>query len=121
MSLQSDILSALSAVASGNVYAQFIPEKNSAGNDINPPFVVFRVTNKSPLGTLGTDEGTTNYSVVFECYAETLAGALTLAGQVQSAIEASGLDYYSETAPGEDFEPDVAIYMEPVYYGFWHT
>ena len=121
MSLQSDILSALSAVASGKVFAQFVPEKSANGAEINPPFVVFRVLNKDPLAVLTGDEGLKNFSVVFECYSETLDGALTLAGQVQSAIEASSLNYYSESAPGEDYTLEVAVYMEPVYYGFWHS
>ena len=115
MSLQSDIVTALASVASGNVYPQFVPA------DIDPPFVVYRILSKDPLTTLSAGTVETNSVVEFDCYADTYSAALTLAGNVRTAITGSGLTYYESTAPGENYEPDVDIYMEPVFYGFWHT
>jgi len=115
MSLQSDLTTALAAVASGKVYVQFIEE------DVALPFVVYRVASKEPLTTLDGTTQLRNSSVVFECYADSYAGALTLADSVRSAVTGSGLTYYEESAPGEDYEPVVDTFMEPVYYGFWHT
>lgn len=115
MSLQSDLTTALAAVASGKVYTQFIEE------DIALPFVVYRIASKTPLGLLDGSVDQTNSVVVFECYAATYAGALSLASDVRTAIAASGLTYYEESAPGEDYEPVVDTFMEPVYYGFWHA
>lgn len=115
MSLQSDFITALAAVASGDVYPQAVPE------DAELPFVVYRILNKNPLTTIDSANHNTQWLVSFECYADTYAGALTLAGTVKTAIEASSLVYYEESAPGEDYEPLLDCYMEPVFYGFWHT
>ncbi len=115
MSLQSDIVTALAAVASGQVYPQFAPA------DVDPPFVVYRITNKDPLQTLSGGTVEVNSIVEFDCYAETYSGALTLAESVKTAITATSLVFYESTSPGETYEPDADIFMEPVYYGFWHT
>lgn len=116
MSLQSEIVTALSSVASGRVYPQIAPA------DAALPFVVYRVQNKSSLDLLNGHSGHTQYSIVFESYAETYQGALTLAASVTSAIEAvSTLVSYRESAPGEQYEPSVDVFMEPVYFGFWHS
>jgi len=115
MSLQTDIITALSAVASGQVYPQFVPA------DIEPPFVVYRIASKDPLQTIDGTIHMHNSSVVFECYADTYAQALTLAASVRSAITSASFTEYEDSAPGESYEPQVDLFMEPVYYGFWHT
>jgi len=115
MSLQSDIVTALTSVASGKVFPQFVPA------DVDPPFVVYRINSKDPLTTLDGVVHLHNSSVVFECYAATYSGALTLASSVRSAIVGSSLQQYEDSAPGEDYEPQMDIFVEPVYYGFWHT
>lgn len=116
MSIQSDIVTALASVAGGRVYPQIAPA------DAALPFVVYRVLTKNPLGLLTGHGGATQYSVVFECYAETYAAALTLAGQVTTAVEAAAtLTEYREQSPGEEYEPAVNVFMEPVYFGFWHN
>ena len=115
MSLQSDIVTALAAVASGKVYPQFVPA------DVDPPFVVYRVISKDPLSTLSGGVVETNSVVEFDCFADSYSAALTLAGSVRTAITSSGMTYYESTAPGENYEPEVDVFMEPVFYGFWHT
>lgn len=116
MSIQSDIVTALASVASGRVYPQVAPAEAAL------PFVVYRVLSKNPLGLLTGHGGVTQFSVVFECYAATYAAALTLAGQVATAIEAAAtLTEYREQSPGEEYEPVIDVFMEPVYFGFWHN
>jgi len=115
MSLQSDIVIALAGVASGKVFPQFV------NADIDPPFVVYRISSKNPLQTIDGTVHQRNSTAIFECYAESYADALTLAASVRSAIEGSSLIQYEDTAPGEDYVPEVDIFMEPVFYGFWYT
>jgi hypothetical protein len=115
MSLQSDIATALASVASGHVYPQYVEE------DIDLPFVVYRITSKDPLQTLDGTIQSRNSVAVFECYADTYAAALTLADDVRTAISGSALTQYEDTAPGEDYEPVIDVFMEPVFFGFWHN
>lgn len=115
MSLQTDLVAALSSVAGGEVYPQFVPV------DVSLPFVVYRVASKDPLQTLSGGTVETNSIVEFDCYADSYSGAVTLAESVRTAIEASALTYYETTAPGDTYEQVVDAFMEPVFYGFWHT
>jgi len=115
MSLQTDIVTALAGVASGKVYPQFVPA------DVDPPFVVYRIVAKDPLQTLDGTVHQRNSTAVFEAYADSYAAALALAADVRTAIEGSALTQYEDTAPGEDYVPAVDEFMEPVFYGFWHT
>ena len=115
MSLQTDLVTALAAVASGAVYPQFVPA------DVDPPFVVYRIVSKEPLNTLSGGKVTTNSIVEFDCFASSYAAALSLAADVRSAINASALTFYESTSPGEEYEQPIDVFMEPVYYGFWHT
>ena len=121
MSIQSDIVTALAGVASGKVFPQFV------NADIDPPFVVYRIASKDPLQTIDGTVHLRNSTAAFECYAENYNDALTLAGQVRSAIEGSvplnsgSVVQYEDTAPGEEYQPAVDMFMEPVYYGFWHS
>ena len=115
MSLQSDLITALSAVASGKVYPQAVPA------DVELPFVVYRVINKDPLTTLNDSVDDINSIVTFESYADDYAEALSISADVVTAIEASGLTYYKTQSPGEDYEVVTDAYMEPVFFGFWHT
>lgn len=115
MSLQSDLITALSGVASGRVYPQIAPE-----NAVYP-LVNYRVLNKSPIVTIDGVVHATDYQVVFECWGATYAAALTLAAAVRAAIVSSGLNYSPIDEPGEDYEAQADSYMEPVYYEFMHT
>lgn len=115
MSFQSDLMTALSAVAGGRIYPQAAPE-NAAY-----PLVNYRILNKSPIATIDGVVHATDYQVVFECWAKTYASALSTAESVRAAVIASGLNYSPTEEPGEDYEPQVDSYMEPVYYIFLHA
>lgn len=114
MSLQSDLKTLLSPIASGKFYAQAAPA------DADEPFIVYRILNKDPLQTLSGSTGHVRYSVAFECYALSYNDALTMAEAVKAAIEGSSLVSFEESAPGEEYIVDVDGFMEPVFYGFWH-
>jgi hypothetical protein len=116
MPLQSDIVTALSSVAGGRVYPQVAPQNAPL------PLVVYRIANKSPLGTLNGTTGDIQSAVVFECWAESYSEALSTADAVVSAIDgAATLTSYRDSSAGEDYEPAIDAFVEPVYYGFWHT
>lgn len=115
MSLQADIITALSGVAGDRIYPQAAPQ------DTTWPFVVYRVLSKSPENNFCGYSGQTAFIVAFDCWADTYAQALTLAGQVVTAIEASDLVSYRESSPGEEFEMTNETFVEPVYFGFWYA
>lgn len=116
MSLQSDIITALAGVAGGQVYPQYAPD------DVEPPFVIYRILGKTPLTTLDDTETLIQFVVAFEGYAESYQEALTLSAAVVSAIEVSGIDhYYKDSSPGDDYIPLIDGFMEPVFFGFWHN
>lgn len=115
MSLQSDIYSALSSVAGGRVYPQIVKEESAL------PLVIWRILSQTPLEALGGYQGMTRYAVVFEAWAATYDGAVSVAAQIETAIEASAMTSYRESASGADFEPALDEFMEPVYFGFWHA
>ena len=115
MSIQSDITTALAAVASGAVYPDAAPQ------DAEYPFVVYRRTGFEPIMTLAGPATNGRSTFVFEAYATTLAGALTLAASVVAAIAAAFPGAYREPADGEQYEPVVDAFMEPAVYSFWHT
>lgn len=115
MSIQSDITTALAAVASGQVYPDAAPE------DAAMPFVVYRRIGYDPVMTLQGAADAARSTFVFESYATTLNGALTVAAAVVAAIVAAFPGAYREPGDGEDYQPVVDAFMEPVTYSFWHT
>ena len=115
MSIQSDIIAALAGVAGGRVYPQAAPA------DAPRPFVIYRRVNQDPLGTLDGFEGSINSVFSFDCYADNYAAALATADSVRAAIDGGGFTSYRDAGSGEDYEPVIDAYMEPVIYGFWHT
>ena len=115
MSLQSDIVTALAAVASGRVYPQIAPEGATY------PLVNYRVINKTPLLSASNVTLATQYQVVFECWGATYASALSTAAAVRSAIAATALNFYAIDEPGEEYEAAADSFMEPVYFGFLHA
>lgn len=117
MSIHTDIVSALSGIASGNLYPQFVPEK------IDFPFVVYRRLSKEPFGTIHDGVVHATRSVfVFECYSRDMDEAISIAALVRTALTSSSptLECYEVTTSGEDFEPAVDAFMEPVQFEFWH-
>lgn len=112
MSIHTDIVTALAAVASGRVYPQIAPEGAAY------PLVNYRVLNKSPVATIHGAPLATEYQVVFECWGTTYSSALSTAESVRTAIEASGLDYGYVDEPGEEYDASADSFMEPVYFSF---
>ena len=115
MTIQSDITTALASVASGRVYPDAAPQ------DAAMPFVVYRRTAFEPIMTLQGAATNARSTFVFEAYATTLAGALTLAASVVAALVAAFPGAWREAADGETYEPVIDAFMEPAVYSFWHT
>jgi len=116
MTIHSDIVAALASVASGRVYPDAAPQ------DAVLPFVVYRRVSKEPLNTLYEATGYVRSSFVFDCWATTKAAAITTAAAVVTAIEAAAAlnMAFEEPVTGEDYEPAVDQFVEPVQFGFWH-
>ena len=110
MTIQADIVTALAGVASGRVYPQIAPENATY------PLVNYRILNKAPITTIHGTTLATDYTVVFECWATTYSGALTLAESVRTAINASTLNKVETDEPGEEYDVQADSFMEPVYY-----
>jgi hypothetical protein len=102
VSIQSDIYDALAAanIADGDIYPQAVPE---------------------PLMTFAGYAGATKSIFVFECYADSPEEAVTLAGEVRVALEASALSPFREPGDPDDHVPSLDVYMEPVLFSFWHS
>jgi len=117
MSIQSDIKTALAAVASGRVYPEAAPDNAAL------PFVVYRKVAADPLMTLQGYAGQTRFTIVFDCWARTYAEAITLADQVRTAVEAAAAlkPQYREPADPDVYEPSVDQFVEPVVYSIWHS
>lgn len=120
MSIQSDIVTVLTAVspslsAGTRVYPQFAPQ------DASLPFVVYRRLSQEPIGTIHNAIPAATKSVfLFECFAQTYQGALTLASEVRASIQGSALEAYPSVSAGEEYAPVVDEFMEPVQFEFWH-
>lgn len=112
MSLQSDLITALAAVAGGHVYPQAAPQ------DADFPFVIYKEIASEPLMTFAGYAGSTKTTVVLDCFATTKAAALALSGAVQTALDASG---FREPQPASDYEAQADVFMESVAYSFWHA
>lgn len=117
MTIESDIVTALSSVASGRVYP------NAAPQDAAVPFVVYRLVDADPVNTLRGYAGATKSTFAFESWAATKSSAVTIRAAVQTAIDAvyATLAGFREP-PGESgYDPETDQYMEPCVYSFWHS
>ena len=112
MSLETDVVAALSGVASGRVYPIVAPEKAPK------PFVVYKARSL-PISDLSGAILAHTLDVTFECWGETNASALTTAGAVQAAIVASALHAIPTEAPEDGYDPEVDEYVRPVSFQFW--
>lgn len=115
MSLQSDLMTALAAVAGGRVSPDISAEKTLY------PLVNYRVLNREPIATIDGVVHATQWQIIFECWAKNYDDALATATAVRAAITASALNYYPISEPGEDYDAQVDSYMVPVYLGFLHV
>ncbi len=122
MTIHADIVTALAAVASGNVFPDAAPE------NVEPPLVIYRRIAYEPLMTLQGYAGIAMSTFLFECWAKPTttttgkAGALALAGQVQAAIDAGTFtSKWREPVSGDQYDIETSELMEPVQYSFWHS
>ena len=118
MSIESDIATALVSVAGGQVYPESAPQ------DALMPYVVYRSVSHKPLWTLQGYGGMTKHEFVFESWAITKNGALTLRDDVIAAITAAIVTLstqYQVPYEGDTYEPITDTYMQPVQYSFWHS
>lgn len=122
MTIHADIVTALAAVASGKVYPDAAPE------NVEPPLVIYRRIAYEPLMTLQGYAGQAKSTFLFECWAKPTtattgkAAALTLAGQVQAAIDAGTFgSKWREDVSGDQYDIETSELMEPVQYSFWHS
>ena len=130
MSIESDIITALSGVAGGRVYpVGEVPENLLANTATQKTFVAYRRLSYDPVMTLAGPEGDARSQMLFECWGGKTAStsakqsALSLAASVRAAINAAaGLTRkYEVQVSGEDFEPETLEVMEPVLFDFWHA
>jgi len=116
VSIQSEIITALASVAGARVYPDLAPQ------DAALPLVIYKRTAYEPLMKLDGYASLTKSTFMFECWATTKAGSLTLAGQVQTAIEASVIAVkFREPSTGDEYEVQVDQFVEPIAYSFWHA
>lgn len=124
MSIFSDIKTALAAVAGGQSYVDIAPEGT------RPPFVVFRRTLFERVQVMQGAEGLQHSDFTFMCVGKTTdttrakEDALALAASVRAAIEACKTttlrDQYEVPVPGDEFDDEALMDMEPVAFSFWH-
>ena len=116
MSIQSDIATALATITGVESFPQH------AEQDTKYPFVIYRKLSADPLMTLQGYGGMTKSTFVFECWAQTYQGVITLVDQVRTAVEAAAAlkPFYREQGDPDDYEPAVDVFVEPVLYSFWH-
>jgi hypothetical protein len=117
MTIETDLMTALAAVAGGRVRMNETDEKTAR------PYVIVRLIDQQPLMTLQGYAGSTKSFFEFESWAETKSSAVTTKLAVQAAIDAvfSTLAGYREDPPESGFDPDSGLHMEPCRYSFWHA
>lgn len=115
MSVQSDLVTALSGVAGGRVG----PWVESAG--VTRPFVVYVPISSEPTRTLDGTLVAEQSTFDLLCVADTYAAALTLRDQVRTAVlAAAALSAVEEAFSGSEYEFAVDVYVEGARFTFWH-
>lgn len=113
MSIHTDLITALAAVAGGRVYPQIAPAESVY------PLVNYRILNTDRTVTLDGAVACIEYQIVFECWASTYAQSISTADSVRAAVIASALlDHSYIDEPGEEFDASGDLYMTPVYFSF---
>ena len=111
MSIESSVITALSAVAGGRVYPQAAPEKAAK------PFVIYKARTK-PVTAISGAVLAWQTEIVFECWAGTYQGALDVATSVASALSASSLRGVPIEAAEDGYDPAVDEFVRPLAYEF---
>lgn len=130
MTIEADIVTALSGVADDRVFPNAAPESVPA------PLIIMRRIGYDPLMLLTGSAGIAKSTFIFMCWGaktgdtpETRKGAkkraMELASDVRAAIngDSSGssfTSFFEEPVDSDDFEPETLEIMEPVSFSFWH-
>lgn len=118
MTIENDVWTALSGVASGKRYPEFVAA------DIARPYVIIRRLNYAPLTTLNRSEQIILSTFILECHADSKEAANALAVSAMAAIMASSTatlkQAFEEDVSGEDYQPETMELMTPRQFGVWH-
>lgn len=124
MSIFSDIKTAMAADPPVQYFADIAPEGT------RPPFVVGRRTLFERVQVMQGAEGLQHSDFTFLCVGKTTdttrakEDALALAATVRAKIEACKTttlrDQYEVQVPGDEFDDEALMDMEPVAFSFWH-
>ncbi len=114
MSLYEDFYEVIAGAVGGRVYPKAAPM------DTPRPFITWRRLSSDPVVTIHGETLTTRSVFVFECWADNYLDALAVSEEVLDLIETSELDATNEPNAGDDYEPAIDVFMEPVTVGFWH-
>lgn len=115
MSVQSEIVTALAAVAGGRVFPQ------AATADAVKPFVIYKNNGSEPVMTINGYAGITRTSFTFDCWGATAQSALDTAASLRTALEISSFKWVREPTPDNGYDSESDEYVEPVVYSFWHV
>lgn len=114
MSIEASVVAALATVAGGRIYPLAAPEKAIK------PFIVYKPKTE-PVMTLGGAVVAHITTILFECWGETYASALSTASSIYPALQAANL-YGAPADPPEDgYDPNVDEYVRPVALTFTST
>lgn len=111
MTIESDLKTALAAVAGGRVYPLVAPE------NVVKPFVTYKAQ-VTPIVMLSGAEIGRQTLITLECWGETFASALSTAAAVRAAIVASALVCSAIESPEDGYAPETDEYVRPVSYLF---
>ncbi len=108
--IQSDLFSALSSTFSGRLYPMIAPAA------VTRPFGVY--SRVSDVPTTIHAGGAHETRIQIDIYAETYAGALSLAANATTAINAAGFSV-AEINAMDEYEDDVKLYRVLLEFAFW--
>lgn len=107
MSIESDIVAALTGVAGGRIYPLAAPEKAVK------PFVIYKPQSMPIVAMDGAILGQ-QAMIVFEAWGESYASALSTANAIQPALVAAGIHGDMIDPPEDGYDPQVDEYVRPM-------
>lgn len=123
MSIASDIKTALDVVGVTSLVGSDGAFPDAAPQDKALPLIVWKRTKFDQVMTLVGPASTANSIYVFECWASTKSAAMALGAAVATAIEGASAikNKYRMAYEGEEYEPVLDQFCEPIQYSFWHS
>lgn len=116
MSLESDIVAALTSITTGRVYPDVMPDKPVF------PCIVYQQVGGDVLNPLeGGDPGQDNARVQVRVWARTRLEASSVARQVRLALTSGALKAYAYSAPVSEYEEALKLYGARCDFGVWYT